>query len=168
MQRTSKLTLSALLLALTYIATLFIQVPIPITNGYIHPGDTFVILSAIFLGPVYGSIVSGLGSMFADITSGYILYVPATLIIKALSAFIVGYFFKNSKNIKASLKVLIAGCIHCVVIVVGYAFFEAIVFSLPVALIAVPSTLIQGLISLVLSFIIYSALIHIPSIKKHL
>ena len=48
------LVISALFAALACVATLSIRIPTPGTNGYIHPGDAIVILSGVFLGPVYG------------------------------------------------------------------------------------------------------------------
>ncbi len=49
-------------------------------------GDTVVILGAWMLGPVYGAIAGGVGPALADLLSGYAVYVPATLIIKAVMA----------------------------------------------------------------------------------
>ena len=68
--KTLKLVVAALFAALTTVATMFIQ--IPTLKGYIHLGDCFVILSGILLGPVYGACAAGIGSMLADVLTGYV------------------------------------------------------------------------------------------------
>lgn len=94
--KTKKLVIGALLAAFTTIATMIIKFPTP-TFGYIHLGDSLVLLCGIILGPIGGALSAGIGSMFADIFSGYVSYAPATLIIKALTAMIAGFIFHKSK-----------------------------------------------------------------------
>lgn len=86
MKSTKKLVIGALMAALTCIATMIIKIPTP-TLGYIHLGDGLVLLCGIVLGPLGGALSAGIGSMFADIFSGYASWAPATLIIKALTCF---------------------------------------------------------------------------------
>ena len=82
MKNTKKMVTAALLAAFTCIATMIIKIPTP-TFGYIHLGDGLVLLCGIILGPGIGALAAGIGSMFADILSGYMTWAPATLIIKA-------------------------------------------------------------------------------------
>ena len=98
--KTQKITTTALFMALTCISTMIIKLPTPGTGGYVHLGDTFVILSGILLGPVYGAIAGGIGSALADLLGGYFVYVPITLIVKALIALGVGIIYhKLTKNL---------------------------------------------------------------------
>ena len=85
--RWSRLVYTALFTALTTVATLVIQVPSPM-SGYVNLGDAMVLLSAWILGPVYGTAAAGIGSMLADLLSGYAYYAPGTLVIKCLMAFV--------------------------------------------------------------------------------
>ena len=80
-----KMVLTALLAALTCVATMIIQIPSPM-NGYVNLGDCFVLLSGWLLGPWLGFAASGIGSMLADIFLGYTHYAPGTLVIKGLVA----------------------------------------------------------------------------------
>ena len=80
-----KFITAGLMAALTCFATYIIKVPSP--TGYIHPGDSFVILTGIILGPVYGPLSAGIGSMVADLLAGYPQFAIATLIIKALALY---------------------------------------------------------------------------------
>ena len=90
MKDTRKITFAALFAALTCAATMVIRIPTFSTGGYIHPGDALVILSGIFLGPVYGGLAAGIGSAMSDLLGGYFFYVPATFPIKGAIAFLTG------------------------------------------------------------------------------
>ena len=59
-----KLVLAALFAALCTVMTLVIQIPSPM-QGYVNLGDCAVLLSAWVLGPVYGGVAAGTGSMLA-------------------------------------------------------------------------------------------------------
>lgn len=76
------LVMAALFAALSCVATSIIRIPTPGTGGYIHPGDAIVILSGVFLGPVYGLFAGGIGSALSDFIGGYFVYVPITFVIK--------------------------------------------------------------------------------------
>ena len=52
-KKVQKLVVSALMAALTYVATMVVQIPSPM-NGYVNLGDCFVLLSGWLLGPWYG------------------------------------------------------------------------------------------------------------------
>ena len=76
---TQKICLTALFAALTCAGTLII-VPMPI--GYFNLGDIILLCAAWSLGPMLG-ISAAVGAALADVLSGYIIYAPATLVIKA-------------------------------------------------------------------------------------
>ena len=88
---------------MTCVATMIIKIPTP-TFGYIHPGDGFVLLCGVVLGPLPGALAAGIGSMFSDIFSGYVTWAPATFIIKALTGGIAGLLFHRFKNTLHSKK----------------------------------------------------------------
>ena len=88
---TKKLVLTALLMALTVVATMFIRIPLPM--GYVNLGDAFVLLSVFMLGPIYGTIAAGVGSTLADLL-GYPTYAPGTLIIKTVMALVAFVIYK--------------------------------------------------------------------------
>lgn len=127
MKNTKTLVLTALMTALCCVATMIIRIPTP-TMGYIHPGDGFVLLSSLLLGPVLGPLAAGLGSALSDLFAGYLTYVPATFIIKALTS-LVGYLifqlladkFSKAKDIPT---LVISGAIGECVMVLGYFLFE--------------------------------------------
>ncbi len=130
--KTKKLILSALMAALTCVGTMIIKVPTP-TMGYIHPGDGFVLLSGLLLGPFWGALAAGIGSALSDLIGGYFIYVPATFIIKALTALVAVLVFRQAEKLihtKTTLPALIgSGIAGEAVMVVGYFLFEIFMLS---------------------------------------
>lgn len=88
---------SALFSALIFCGSQFIQIPLPF--GYFNLGDCFIILSAVFIGGPYCVISSAIGSVMADVLSGYTVYVPATLLIKSAMAAVITVIY-NIKKVK--------------------------------------------------------------------
>ena len=85
--------MAALLAALTTAATMVIRIPTP-TLGYIHLGDSMVLICGILLGPGLGAAAAGIGSMLADLFSGFTAWAPGTFAIKALTALVGGSLYR--------------------------------------------------------------------------
>lgn len=100
-----KLILTALMLAMTTVATMLIQIPVPLTNGYIHLGDCMVFMSVAVLGWKHGAVAGGVGSCLADMLSGYMNWVPWTLVIKFLMAVFMGLVIEKCRGKKRNLIV---------------------------------------------------------------
>lgn len=117
-----KMTVSALLAALACIMTMFVKIPLPL-GGYVHLGDAVVLLCGWMLGPFYGAASAGIGSMLADLFSGYPQYAVFTLVIKALMAMTVyasGHVI-SGKGVKSPLVGRIAGGILAeLIMALGY------------------------------------------------
>ena len=129
--KTKKLILTALFTALTTGATMVIHIPTP-TMGYIHPGDALVLLSGILLGPLAGAFAAGVGSALSDLFGGYFIYVPATLIIKGLTAWVAYYVFREIKKLfsKDIPATIIGGVVGETVMVIGYFLFEIFMLAI--------------------------------------
>ncbi|NLP30670.1 MAG: ECF transporter S component [Clostridiales bacterium] len=93
--KTNKLILTGLMIAITAVATMVIAIPIPFTSGYIHLGDSMVFLSVFILGWRYGAIAAGVGSALADLFLGYVHWLPWTLCIKAIMAILMGIIIEK-------------------------------------------------------------------------
>ncbi len=170
---TIKIALSAMLASLTCVATMIIQIPSPATNGYINLGDAFVIVSAYLLGGIWGAGAAGLGSALADLLSGYVIYAPATFVIKALMAIVFIAVFRALRRLSLASVLSSATAAICaeLVMAIGYLTYEAFILGFGVgALGAIPANLIQGAIGaavgvlLVLLFSKNKALAHIFSV----
>lgn len=71
--RLRHMVLTGLFAALICLTTAFI-LHIPVGNGYIHLGDSFIYLAACVLPMPYGIIAAALGGSMADLLSGYAIY----------------------------------------------------------------------------------------------
>lgn len=119
--KTKKLVTAALFAALACVATMIIKFPSPL-KGYLNIGDCIVLLCGWMLSPVYGFVAAGLGSGLADLLSGYLVYAPATFIIKGLMALIACYTFKLiRKSLGHNLPArIVSGILAEIIMVLGY------------------------------------------------
>ena len=113
------LALTGLFAALGCVGTMILQVPSP-SGGYVNLGDAVVILGAWLLGPVYGAAAGGVGPALADLLSGYAVYVPATLVIKAVMALTAAQLYRALGKRGLLLSALAAE----VPMVLGYWLFD--------------------------------------------
>ncbi|MFA9377995.1 MAG: ECF transporter S component [Lachnotalea sp.] len=175
--KTKKLVIGALLAALTTIATMAIKFPTP-TFGYIHLGDSLVLLCGIILGPIGGALSAGIGSMFADIFSGYAVYAPATLIIKALTAMIAGFIF-HRLHFSNTITIIIAGIPGEIFMILGYfsySVFLAITSAqstssasftaaLSASVVGIPFNIVQGVVGIIIALALLPILLKIDEIR---
>ena len=163
---TKKLVMTALFMALTMVATMFIRIPLPL--GYVNLGDVFVLLSVFILGPVYGTIAAGIGSGLADLF-GYITYAPGTLIIKSAMALVAWLIYKvllKATN-KKMLAEIVGGVVGAILMATGYFFYEILFFTTPaVAIVNAPWNLLQGGIGVALSVILMRVLTATKALEK--
>ena len=156
-----KLTASAVFAAIIFVATMFISIRLP--NGYANLGDCFVIVGALVLGKYYGAAAAAIGSGLADIISGFVIYAPATIIIKALMAICVSlivYFFNKNKNNKIkALGVVVSAIAAEIIMVLGYYLYEILLYGLSTASLSVVGNVFQGIVGLVTAPIIYGILL---------
>lgn len=82
--RTRRLCQSAVFAALIFVFTAYLHVPS--FNGYTHIGDGFLYLAASVLPMGYAAAAGAIGAGLADVFTGYSIWAPATLLIKAATA----------------------------------------------------------------------------------
>ena len=150
-----KLVVAAMLTALCCVSTIVIQIPSSL-GGYINIGDSIVLVSGFLLGPLWGGFAAGIGSMLADILTGYVLYAPGTLIIKFFCSFIASIIYRKRR--KSMLWILFSSvCCECIMII-GYFLYSAIIFGegLTAALV-IPGNIMQAIINIPIA----AAIMHI-------
>jgi len=148
------MVVAALLTAMTCVATMVVQIPITVTGGYVNMGDAVLLFTSYLLGPLYGAIVGGVGSALADLFSGYAVFVPATLIIKACMGALAGSLFKYLlPKMKRPVTSVICGFCAETVMVLGYFLFAAIflLHSVSGAAAEVVGNLIQAAFGIIVS-----------------
>ena len=163
-QKVLKIVICAMFAALACVATMVIQFPSPM-NGYVNLGDCVVLLGAFILGPVYGAAAGGIGSMLADIFSGYAHYAPGTLIIKAVMAFVAAIIFKQLKN--KTLSSVLGAVAAEVIMVLGYFAYAGMLLGKGIAAAAsITGNLVQAAVGIVVSVVLYFALEKSGALKK--
>ena len=156
--KTQKLCLAALFTALTCVATMLIAIPSPI-GGYIHPGDAFVLLGAFLLGPAWGAVAGGVGSMLSDLLLGYAVYAPGTLVIKAVMGALAGLILRKCAGTRPILSAALAAAASEAVMVAGYFTYSAYILGYgPGASAEIPGNLVQALFGTAASCAIFYAL----------
>lgn len=162
--KTQKLVTASLFAALACVTTIIIKIPSPL-KGYLNLGDCIVLITGWTLSPSYAFLSSGLGSALADIFSGYVIYAPATFIIKGAMALIArkGFYLLQKKSSVLSGRI-ISGFIAELVMILGYFIFEGILYGFFTASINIPANAIQGVVCLILGIL----LIHILKNKSPL
>ena len=160
---TRRICISALMAALIYVFTAFLHVPS--YTGYTHIGDGFLYLAASLLPAPYAMAAGAIGAGLSDILSGYTLWFPGTVLIKALTALC--FTSKNETLVcKRNLLGLIPALILCAG---GYYLYNALVisrnFAAPLA--EMPANFVQW----ALSSVVYVLLGHVldrAGLKKRL
>ncbi len=151
---TQKIVIAALLAALTCVATMIIKIPSPL-KGYLNLGDCVVLLAGWMLSPVYGFLAAGLGSALADLFSGYVMYAPATFVIKGLMALVAYYGFKLLHKKLGNLPSrIITGIASEVVMILGYFVFEGFLYGFGPSIVNIPANGVQGIAGLILGCIL--------------
>lgn len=97
--KTREMTLTALLVALVFISTKFInfKLPISINGGLVHMGNTMLFMSAIVFGSKKGAAAGAIGMGMFDILSGWAVWAPFTIVIRGIMGYIIGTV-ANSKG----------------------------------------------------------------------
>ncbi|EFR32428.1 MAG: ECF transporter S component [Peptoniphilus harei] len=148
------LVITSLFIALVYVFTWIVKIQLPFSpnGGLIHLGNVPFFLAAIFFDKRVGMTAGALGMGLFDLTSGWILWSPMTVI----SALIMGYILNKMNYKKYTLKSLILSFVLVALVkVVVYYIGEIFILSSFVApLASIPGNLIQIGVSSVIVLVI--------------
>lgn len=153
------LCITAIFMALTCLATMIIQIPIPL--GYAHLGDSVILIASYLFGPVAGAAAGGIGSALADILTGYPIWAVPTLIIKCIMGLFAGYFFhKGGKRMELfSVKSYVVTIVTLLFMVAGYVVGGAFLYGSTAAGIAsAPGLLMKSVVNLFVFYVLTSQL----------
>ncbi|MDD2374456.1 MAG: ECF transporter S component [Eubacteriales bacterium] len=156
-----QITYGGIIAAIVLIATMVFQLPIPtpVLKGYVNFGDGVIMASAMIMGP-YAAISAAIGSALADLLSSYVVFAPATFLIKGLMGLTAGLLFKKYPDMKYPLIALVIMLCE-IIMITGYFIFETFYYSLTnageglfrgamTAAIALPFNAIQGVAAILL------------------
>jgi len=166
---TVKIVLTALMMCLVMVLTMFVRVPIPFTQGYVHLGDVMVFVSVLILGVRYGAIAAGVGAMLADLIGGFAAWAPWTFAIKAIMAVILGCAVmlvskgKNPNRAKFRTAMITGMVTAGAFMAAGYYAAEGIMYgNWVVAALGIPWNIGQFAVGMVIAVIIAEALYKTP------
>ena len=152
-QKVKKLVLASILAAFVCVATAVFAFPLP-GNGFANLGDCFVIICGGLIGSWWGFAAAAVGAALADIILGYVIYAPATFIIKGVMALIV-YYIAAKKKVSV-VKVAIASVVAEIVMVAGYFFFELALYGAGVAIPDLLGNVTQGVVGAIVGTVLLS------------
>ncbi len=133
------LAVTAVMAAIVF-ATTMIQLTITPDGGYIHLGEAGILFSAFAFGPGIGAVVGGLGTALADVTLGFPIWAPASLLIHGLQGWAAGWIARRWPGLGGLILAAIVGGL---IVVLGYLPVGMYLEGQAVALAAVPFNLLQ-------------------------
>lgn len=151
-----KLVLSALMAAVVCVATAVISIPLP-GNGFANLGDCFIIVCGGLLDPWWGFGAAAVGAALSDIILGYVVYAPATFIIKGIMALAV-YFITSGYGKSSTLKTAIAAVCAEIIMVLGYFLFEIMLYGAGVAIPDLFGNAMQGAVGAIAGTVLLTVL----------
>lgn len=132
--------ITGVFVALVFVVTAYLH--IPTANGYIHIGDGFIYLAACLLPSPYALFVGAVGALLADCLTGYAIWAPGSVLIKAVTALL---FSSKGKRIVSfrNLMALIPATVACAG---GYYLYESLIYRNFISPLAgIPASLTQAL-----------------------
>ncbi|XBX04663.1 ECF transporter S component [Enterocloster clostridioformis] len=118
-----EICLVGLMAAAVYVASEFLQIPIPtaIDNTRLHMGNVMCLLGGLLLGPVWGGLSAGIGSALFDLTNpAYITSAPFTFAFKFIMAWVCGMIAKGGKKGKKVYRCFVGAGLGAFIYVVLY------------------------------------------------
>ncbi len=159
------MVIAAVLAAMVVVSIFFIHIPM-IGQGYVHIGDSFILLGAL-LGPMYGFLVGGIGGMLGDVLTGYAVYAPWTLIIHGLQGVLMALVITNTTDLHWAKFFLYGLIISVLTVVLGYAIVEYLLSGnqMALALATIPINFLQVAVGSALGAALYAPVKKLLSLR---
>lgn len=137
---------------------------IPSHTGYTHVGDGFIYLAACLLPLRYAVFVGAGGAMLADCLTGFAIWAPGSVIIKAAAVL---FFSSRTKKI-VTVRNVLALIPVAVLCIGGYYLYESLItgnFAAPLS--GIPGYITQAVFSSIL-FLLVGIAADKLNLKKYL
>ena len=137
--RIKLMCISGIFTALVFVVTAYLH--IPTYNGYVHVGDAFIFIAACLLPFPYSIFVGAVGALLADLLTGFAIWAPGSMVIKALLAAL--FTCKGMKIISPrNLWMLIPAA---AISIAGYYLYEVLITgSFAASLAGIPGSTLQA------------------------
>ena len=152
------ITVCAMFIALTYVATAFINIRLPIAanGGLVHLGNVPLFVAAVLFGRKIGAVAGGVGMAMFDLLSGWTSWAPFTLVIVALMGYLAGLITENHKK---TGWIILAVFVALLIKIGGYYIAEGILYGNWIApLTSIPGNIVQVVIGGIIALPIISGL----------
>lgn len=152
--KTKDMVETALLTALVFVATAFINIRLPIiaSGGLVHLGTVMLFITAIVFGKEKGAVAGAVGMAIFDLSSGWALWAPFTFVVRGIMGYMVGAITwrknRDGNNLMINIFAIILSGVW---MIVGYYITEGILYGnwlTPVA--SIPGNVTQIVIGLIL------------------
>ena len=145
--QTFDLILTAMLIALVFVATFFLNIRLPIAanGGLVHLGTAMLFIASILFGPKKGAMAGAIGMGLFDLVSGWTLWAPFTFVVRGLQGYIVGKIaWSNGRNGTSVVFNILGTIISVPVMLAGYYVCEGVLYGSWIApLASIPGNLTQ-------------------------
>jgi uncharacterized membrane protein len=167
--KTFNLILTSMLIALVFVATLLLNIKLPITanGGLVHLGTAMLFIASILFGPKKAAIAGAVGMGLFDLVSGWTLWAPFTIVARGLQGYIVGKIaWSNGRNGNSVTFNLLATIISVPVMLAVYYLCEGVLYSNWIAPVAsIPGNIVQNVVGILVAIPVCVALKKIPFLK---
>lgn len=128
--KTRAIVINALFITLTLVATMFINIKLPImgNGGLIHLGNVPLFIAAFVYGKKTGAIAGAFGMALFDLLSGWTIWAPFTFVIVGAMGFTAGLISEKVPGKRIIVNTL-AIAAALAIKVVGYYFAEVILYA---------------------------------------
>ncbi|MBE6720468.1 MAG: TIGR04002 family protein [Ruminococcaceae bacterium] len=152
--KTRSVVMTAVFTAIIFVLTAILHIPAP--SGYVHLGDAILYISAIILDMPWAIIAGALGEGLADVAGGFAMYLPATIIIKAVAALLF-VSVRNREN-RLLTKYTVFMTLPAAIVTVGGYFAADLLISREFAVADILGNTVQALSSAVIFIFLAAAL----------
>ncbi|MEG0857508.1 MAG: ECF transporter S component [Terrisporobacter sp.] len=163
---TRDLVETALLIALVFVATRFINIRLPIASsgGLVHLGNTMLFISSIVFGKKKGALAGAFGMGLFDLLSEWAMWAPFTFVVRGVMGYVIGSIaWSNEKRGNNTLTNILAIIISGVWMIFGYYVTEMILYGNHIqALASIPGNVTQIVIGIIIGVPVAKIL------KKHI
>ncbi|MEM1641745.1 MAG: ECF transporter S component, partial [Desulfurococcaceae archaeon] len=103
---------AAVFTVLVYAATIALQIYQPATGGYFNIGESMIYLAAFVSTPLVAGLAGGVGAALADLSTGYAVFAPGTLVIKFVEGYAAGVLVRKLRKIHSFLQVVLSVAVY--------------------------------------------------------
>ncbi|AZV59862.1 MULTISPECIES: ECF transporter S component [Bacillaceae] len=168
-QKTMDLIITAMLIALVFLSTFFLNIKLPIAanGGLVHLGTAMLFIASILFGPKKAALAGAIGMGLFDIVGGWTLWAPITIVARGLQGYIVGKIaWSKGRNGTSIAFNVIATIVSIPFMIAVYYIGEGILYGNWIApLASIPGDLVQNILGIIVAVPVCVALKKVPYFK---